>query len=186
MDDLAEKPTITGARVLLRPVCAADAAAFMVSMDDEGRRLTGTHRTFTLTEIRDWFRSRGATTDRWDLAIVERATGRWVGELAILDWDRDNRTCGFRIALGPEGRNRGFGTEATRLVVGRVFRDLPIHRIQLEVYAFNPRAQHVYETVGFRREGVLRDSLRWAGEFHDTVVMAILRPDWDAARTPSS
>ena len=186
MDDFAEKPTITGERVVLRPVQAADAVDFLDSMDDEGQRLTGTHRTFTLTEIRDWFRSRGATTDRWDLAIVERATGRWVGELAILDWDRDTWSCGFRIALGPNGRDRGFGTEATRLVVGRVFHDLPIHRIQLEVYAFNPRAQHVYESVGFRREGTLRDSLRWAGEFHDTIVMSILRPDWEAAHPTRS
>ena len=67
-------------------------------------------------------------------------------------------------------------------MVDRVFSDLPVHRIQLEVYAFNPRAQHVYESVGFRREGILRDSLRWDDEFHDTIVMSILRPDWAAAR----
>jgi RimJ/RimL family protein N-acetyltransferase len=185
VDDLSRKPTITGERIVLRPVHPDDAADFLASMDEEGRRLTGTHRTFTTAEIRDWFGSRGATTDRWDLSIVERDTGRWVGELAILDWDAHNQSCGFRIALGPGGRDRGFGTEATRLVVDRVFRDLPIHRIQLEVYAFNPRAQHVYERVGFRREGVMRDSLRWDGRFHDTILMSILRPDWDAANAPS-
>ncbi len=181
MDDFSTKPTITGERVVLRPVAPADAEDFLASMDDEGQRLTGTHRTFTLPQIRDWFGSRGATTDRWDLSIVERASDRWIGELAILDWDPDNQSCGFRIALGPGGRDRGYGTEATRLVVDHVFRELPIHRIQLEVYAFNPRAQHVYERVGFRREGVLRDGLRWAGEFHDTIVMGLLRSDWEAA-----
>ena len=182
MDDLSVKPTIEGERVRLRPISADDAEAFLASMDDEGRRLTGTHRTFTLPEIRQWFGSRGATTDRWDLAIEERATGRWIGELALLDWDPNNRSCGFRIAVGPDGRNRGFGTEATRLVVDRAFRDLPVHRIQLDVYAFNDRAQHVYESVGFRREGLLRDTLWWDGEFHDTIVMAILRPEWEAVR----
>jgi len=179
MDDLSVKPTIEGARLVLRPVDVDDAEEFLASMDEEGRRLTGTHRTFTIEVVRDWFSTRGATTDRWDLAIVERASGRWIGELAILDWDADNRSCGFRIALGPDGRNRGYGTEATRLVVDRVFRDLPVHRIQLEVYAFNPRAQHVYERVGFVREGTLRDSLCWDGRYHDTIVMGLLRSDWE-------
>jgi RimJ/RimL family protein N-acetyltransferase len=183
MDDLSRKPTIEGARVVLRPVHVDDAESFLAALaDPEGNRLTGTHRTFTLAEIREWFASRGATSDRWDLSIVERSTGRWIGELAILDWDADNRSCGFRIALAPEGRDRGYGTEATRLVVERVFADLPVHRIQLEVFAFNPRAQHVYERVGFRREGVLRDALRWGDEYHDTIVMGLLRADWEATR----
>jgi len=183
VDDLAVKPTIEGAHVLLRPVAAADADDFLASLDAEGLRLTGTHRTFTRDEIVSWFATRGATDDRWDLAIVDRATGRWVGELALLDWDRHHRSCGFRIALGPQGRNRGFGSEATRLVVDRAFADLPLHRIQLEVYDFNPRAQHVYERVGFRREGVLRDAVRWDGAFHDTIVMGLLRPDWEQRPT---
>jgi RimJ/RimL family protein N-acetyltransferase len=182
MHELADKPTIEGTRIVLRPVDVADAEDFLASMDDEGQRLTGTHRTFTLDVVRDWFATRGATTDRWDLAIVERTTGRWIGELAILDWDADNRSCGFRIALAPGSRDQGYGSEATRLVVDRVFTDLPVHRIQLEVYAFNGRAQRVYERVGFVAEGVLRDSLRWDGQYHDTVVMGVLRPDWERRR----
>lgn len=182
MDELAVKPTIEGDRIVLRPIDVADAEDFLAAMDDEGQRLTGTHRTFTLDVIRDWFSTRGATTDRWDLAIVERTTGRWVGELAILDWDADNRSCGFRIALAPDHRDKGYGSEATRLVVDRVFTELPAHRIQLEVYAFNPRAQHVYERVGFVPEGLLRESLCWDGRYHDTVVMGMLRSDWERSR----
>jgi RimJ/RimL family protein N-acetyltransferase len=183
MDDFSTKPTIDGEHIVLRPVRVEDAEAFLASMDDaEGQRMTGTHRSFTLPQIREWFGSRGAATDRWDLSIIERGTDRWVGELAILDWDADNHSCGFRIALAAEARNRGYGSEATRLVVDRVFTMLPVHRIQLEVFAFNPRAQHVYEAVGFRREGLLREALHWDGEYHDTVVMGILRADWELAR----
>ena len=63
-----------------------------------------------------------------------------------------------------------------------MFTHLPIHRISLDVFDFNPRAAHVYERVGFVREGVLRDALHWDGEYHDSIVMSILRPDWDIAR----
>ena len=45
------------------------------------------------------------------------------------------------------------------------------------VYAINPRAIAAYERVGFVREGVLRDALRWDGEYHDAIVMSLLDRD---------
>ncbi len=50
------------------------------------------------------------------------------------------------------------------------------HRIGLGVYAFNPRAQRVYEKCGFVVEGRLRDTLWWGGEWHDELRMAVLSP----------
>ena len=63
-----------------------------------------------------------------------------------------------------------WGTEATRLIVGYGFEKLGLHRISLEVYAFNPRARRAYEKVGFVAEGVLRDALLWEGERVDATV----------------
>lgn len=179
----ADKPTLTGERVILRPMAIEDAPAMLASMDDaEGMRLTGTHASFTLEQLERWAASRQATVDRLDLSIIDRASGAWTGELAILDWDRDNHSCGFRIAIGPAGRNRGLGSEATRMIVDYVFEHLPINRIELNVFAFNPRAIHVYERAGFVREGVSRAALYWDGEYHDSIQMSILRDAWLARR----
>lgn len=181
MTSFADKPTLVGERVILRPLVATDADDLWRDLHDpEANRLTGTHATFTRERIDEWCATRAAQTDRLDLAVIERATGAWAGEVAVNDVDDDNRSCGFRIALSAAARNRGLGTEATRLTVRHVFDtidDPAIHRISLEVFAFNPRAQAVYERVGFRREGVLRDALWWDGSFHDTIVMSILRSD---------
>lgn len=181
MASFADSPTVTGQRVVLRPLGATDADDFWADLHDpEAIRLTGTHRTFTRAEIDRWCATRAEQTDRIDLAVLDRATGAWAGELAITDWDPDNRSCSFRIALTGAARGRGLGTEATRLVVDHVFDridDPPVHRLELEVFDFNPRARRAYERVGFRREGVLRDALRWDGEFHDVIVMSLLRSD---------
>jgi len=72
--------------------------------------------------------------------------------------DQQNRSCNFRIFLGRAGRDRGLGTEATRLIVGYGFEGLGLHRISLEVYSFNPRARRVYEKAGFQAEGILRET----------------------------
>lgn len=49
-----------------------------------------------------------------------------------------------------------------------------LHRVDLQVYDFNERRLHVYETIGFKREGVLRDYLYFNHKYYDAVVMSIL------------
>lgn len=83
----------------------------------------------------------------------------------------------FRIALLPHAVGRGYGTEATRAVVDHGFAVLGLHRIELEVYAFNPRAQRVYENCGFVVEGRRRDALCWEGTWYDAITMAVLETD---------
>ncbi len=129
-----------------------------------------------------WLASRADQADRLDLAVVERATGACVGEVVLNDWDPANQACSFRIALDARVHGRGLGTEATRLIVGYGFERLGLHRISLEVYAFNPRARRAYEKAGFVAEGVLRESLLWEGERVDATVMSILAPDWASHR----
>ena len=171
---------MVGERVLLRPIVASDADDMWVDLDDEeANRLTGTHGTFTREQIDRWCADRADAPDRLDLAVIERRTGAWSGEVVINEWDPDNRSCSFRIALSQHARNRGLGTEATRLIVDHVFDELPVNRLELEVYAFNPRAVAIYEKVGFRREGVRRDALLWDGEFVDAIMMSVIRSDRD-------
>lgn len=180
-DIFREKPTLTGERVRLRPMHATDAdAMFGLVNDQEGIRLTGTHEQFTRERIEQWTATRHAHADRLDFAVVDVQTGQWCGEAVINDWDPDNECCSFRIALSQHARDKGFGTEATRMVVDHVFANHPVHRLELEVYAFNPRAIAVYERVGFVREGCRRDALRWGAERVDAIIMSILRPEWEA------
>ena len=181
MATFADKPIIRGDRIVLRSLDASDAASMWADVDDdEIMHFTGTRAEFTREQIDAWCASRPDQLDRLDLAVTDADTGAWLGEVVVNDWDPDNRSCNFRIALSAGGRDRGIGTEATRLVVEHVFEaidDPPVHRLSLEVFDFNPRAMTVYERCGFVREGVLRDVIFWRGEFHDAIVMSILRTD---------
>lgn len=181
MSTFADKPTIRGARVVLRPLGIEDADAMWADANDqEITHFTGTHADFSREQIETWCATRQHQSDRLDLAVTDRTTGEWLGEVVINDWDPDNRSCSFRIALSENARNRGIGTEATQLIVDHVFDaidDPAVNRISLEVYDFNPRGLAVYEKVGFLPEGVLRDALFWQGEFHDAIVMGMLRRD---------
>jgi RimJ/RimL family protein N-acetyltransferase len=181
MLSFAEKPVLTGTLVTLRPVQPADAAG-LLAIDDETARLTGSlggkDPAWTLDHLEQWYASRAEHDDRIDLSIIERATGAWAGEVVLNDLDARNQSCAFRIALqGPRFYGRGLGTEATQLITDYAFTVAGLHRITLEVYAFNPRARHVYEKVGFVHEGTMRDALRWNGTWVDCHLMAMLPAD---------
>ncbi|MFG1945171.1 GNAT family N-acetyltransferase [Nonomuraea sp. NPDC048826] len=176
----SQKPVLTGARVTLRPVGPehADGLLALVS-DPEVRRLTGSHAVPDPEACRQWCATRAGQPDRLDLAI--EAGGEYVGEVVLNELDPANLSCNLRIALiGARAFGKGYGTEAIALALGHAFRTTPLHRVHLEVFAFNDRARHVYKKLGFVEEGLLRDALRWDGEWHDAVVMSVLRPDWQA------
>jgi RimJ/RimL family protein N-acetyltransferase len=176
--DFSIKPTLTGEKVILRPFTHADIPLMQILLqDDEVSVLTGSAHT-PLGDITQWYSTRNTQSDRLDLAVVDRETGGCVGEVVLNEWSRHNRSCGFRMALGPAGRGRGLGTEAAKLIIGYGFELLHLHRIALEVYAFNPRARHVYEKIGFRQEGVLREALWHDGTWIDATVMSILADEW--------
>jgi len=183
----ARKPTLVGDRVLLRPFTPSDVDAMgPVLADPDVLRLTGSAHSTAEVEAavpvldeatRAWYATREAQPDRLDLALVDRAADRCVGEVVLNDWSPADQSCGFRILVGPEGRDRGLGSEATRLVLEHAFAVTDLHRIELEVYAFNPRAQHVYARAGFRVEGRRRDAFVFDGERVDALLMAVLRTE---------
>ncbi len=176
--------TLHGEQALLRPLGPQDTddlwADVQVDLQTpEGRRLTGTHHAFSYEEIAAYCASRADRADRITLAITNRNTGAWLGEVVLMDHDEPNRSASLRIALVAAAQNRGVGTEALRLVLAHAFGPLGLHRVSLDVYAFNERAIHVYEKVGFRHEGRLRDALWWDGTAYDALLMAILATEWD-------
>ena len=149
------KPTLVGERVVLRPLCGDDVeAVWEMIHDEEGNDLTATTETFERSRIEDWCRSRPDQDGRLDLAIVERATGEFAGEVVLNDHDPATDGCGFRISLrGPAWYGRGLGTEATRLVLEHGFATMGLAHVDLEVLARNPRARTVYERSGFEVTG---------------------------------
>ncbi|MFM9552208.1 GNAT family N-acetyltransferase [Streptomyces caniscabiei] len=181
---LFENPVLTGEKAVLRPFSEDDAPVMArILADPEVVRLTGSPtESFELDRLRSWYGSRNDQTDRLDLGIVDRASGDLVGEAVLNEVDEANRSCCFRILIGPGGQDRGVGTEAVRLTVGHAFEHIGLHRVALYVFTHNPRARRAYEKVGFVAEGIERQTLWQGGEWIDAVRMSILAPEWAAHR----
>ncbi|RAJ43731.1 RimJ/RimL family protein N-acetyltransferase [Kitasatospora sp. SolWspMP-SS2h] len=184
----SEKPTLVGEKVLLRPVRPEEDLPMLRAVLDDPDVLRYTSDSYTPEppvwdgarerRVVDWYTTRNEQTDRLDLIVVDRATGRGVGEIVLNEWDEPNRACNLRIALGPDGRDRGLGTEAVRLLTDHAIRAIGLNRVSLSVYAFNGRGQRAYEKAGFKVEGVRRQVLRYGDAWVDDIDMAVLAEDW--------
>ena len=167
---------IEGQRIYLRPYEAEDAEIiYRAVYEPEGRRLTGTQRLFSKSGVAGFLEKIAGDDSRADLVIALQENDQAIGEVVLNNIDFFNRSANIRIGLfDPQYFSKGYGSEALLLMLGHGFNSLNLHRIELGVYDFNPRAIHVYEKLGFKKEGVLRDYLFSGGEYHDQILMSIL------------
>ena len=89
-------------------------------------------------------------------AIHERKTKRLIGTTALTDRvrDRDGVSALFRIVIGEKDVwDKGYGTEATRLIAEEAFGSMGLSEIRLEVFNHNQRAIAAYSKVGFEVTG---------------------------------
>lgn len=178
---MLEKPILQGDTIFLRPLGPDDAETIFASLsDEESMRLTGTQQSFTLEQVQAFYAKVPDADDRIDYAIVLKdGSDLMVGEVVFNDIDFDNKSANFRIALANQKYfGKGYGSQATKLIIKHGFEVLDLHRIELEVFDFNPRAIHVYKKVGFVQEGVKRDVLLWEGKFQSAIVMSMLKSDY--------
>lgn len=74
---------------------------------------------------------------------------------------------------------KGYGTDAMRVILRYAFTELNLWRVTLGTFEYNPRAIRSYEKAGFTLEGRCRKNLLRDGKRWDTLLMGILREEWE-------
>ncbi|MFN2518699.1 MAG: GNAT family N-acetyltransferase [Jatrophihabitantaceae bacterium] len=119
-----------------------------------------------------------ALTD--DTRFVVSFDGQAVGTVSLFHEDLLARHAEVGIALLPEARGKGYGTDALRLVVEFAFTTRNLRRVYLSALASNAAALASYRKVGFVEEGRHREHCWVRGRYEDEVAMGLLRSEWRA------
>lgn len=134
-------------------------------------------------EVERFFAARVVGPEALAMAIHEASSGRLLGTCAFSQLDGDNGSALFHITIGEKDAwGRGYGTEATRLMLDHAFGTLGLHRIALFVFEFNERAIRAYRRCGFVIEGRSRESIWRDGRWWDELAMSALESDWRRLR----
>ena len=174
-----ENPFLIGDKVYLRPIEPDDGPRLRRWFNDyEVRRATSRHRPMHAAAQEEWMKNMQSRGDVV-LMIVVRGTDETVGMTGLHEIDPRHRRATYGIAIGEKNEwNKGYGTEAARLLVGYGFDTLNLHKVCLDAFADNARAIHSYEKLGFRHEGLFREHFFRDGRYCDGVVMGVLRNEW--------
>lgn len=119
----------------------------------------------------------------FEFRIRRRPDDALVGFIALMGIEWGNRIGKLAVGIGdPQHRGQGYGVEAMTLILNYAFRELNLHRVGLDVIAYNAAAIHLYEKVGFQHEGRVREWVWRDGVRTDLLLMGLLARDW-LART---
>ncbi|MED1947890.1 MULTISPECIES: GNAT family N-acetyltransferase [Brevibacillus] len=173
---------LEGERVFLRPIGTEDTELYFRSLfNKETRMLTGTQKHFTREQIHLYIANKGPDSSSVLLLICLCENDQVIGDVQIGDIDSKNRSAFIRISIDQNAyQGKGYGSEALLLMLDYGFGILNLHRIELNVFAFNERAIHTYEKLGFQREGVQRQALYYNHAYHDSILMSMLADEYRA------
>lgn len=114
----------------------------------------------------------------YSMAIEEKITGEYLGGCGINSLNWKNSVAEIGIFIAKPFWNKGYGTDAIKLLIKFIFEEMNIHKVKLETYSFNQRAIRCYEKCGFTKEGILREELFREGKYHDIILMSILKDEY--------
>ncbi len=176
-----QSPFLIGSTIYLRPLEKADAAILAPWFNDaEVTRFLLTARPLTVAAEEAFIAGLNGDPMEMILGVVVRETDQLIGTTALHKTDVRNRHTMFGIVLGDKTAwGKGYGTEVTRLMVRYAFETLNLNRVSLHVFENNPRGVRAYEKAGFRVEGRLRQDCFREGRYWDTIVMGVLREEWE-------
>lgn len=174
-------PVLTTARLRLREIVPEDAEAmFRLRSDPEVMRYFGSapDRSIEETEQRiDRIATgvREGTAIRWGLTL--REGGALVGIAGYWRWEKHHRLAEIGYELTPACWGQGLMTEAVRPILRFGFERMELHRVEARLDPQNRASGRVLERLGFRQEGLLRESWLYEGRFTDTAIYGLLDRD---------
>jgi ribosomal-protein-serine acetyltransferase len=118
---------------------------------------------------------------RFVVEVEERGEWRRAGVLGFELRNRRSRIAHLgNLAIHPDFRGRHLADEAARQLQHHLIFDLGFHRLEIEIYGFNERAQRHAERAGFIQEGVRRRAYWRHDDWVDGVLYGLVREDLEA------
>jgi RimJ/RimL family protein N-acetyltransferase len=194
------QPTLKGDRLYLRPLKESDITDEYLSWLSDPtvtRHLEVGIFPENAASVRQWLKGMQSGAAAFAFAIIDKATGRHIGNIALYDvnyvmhgvddgkpgWE--HRNVGTGIIIGrKEFWGKGYGTEAHHLVFDYAFRHLKIHKVVHRPVGDNVGSYKMVTKLGLKYEGVLRKHVFIDGEFRDIIVMGMFKEDYYNSKNP--
>jgi RimJ/RimL family protein N-acetyltransferase len=187
---MTKENLFTGSLVKLTTAEPGDAEAFAKWSTDPiymQRAYSGPAYPVPKSQYEDWDKSFSCNAgEEYQFRLRTVEDNRLIGKASLYGISWTDRKATLAIAIGDEtDRGKGYGSEAIRLLLRYGFEELNLNRVSLWVFEYNRRAMRLYEKLGFKHEGRLRQDSFHQGRYWDNVQMAMLREEWEPLSSSS-
>jgi len=111
------------------------------------------------------------------LAIVEKSSENLIGLIDLYDFDPKNSRVGLGIVVkNPSERNKGFGSESVKLLLGYAFQVLNVHQIFVNVAETNSASIKLFSNFGFQKIGVKKQWNKIGSAYVDETLYQLINP----------
>lgn len=177
----ATQPSLVGDKVYLRPETADDALnAQFWFLQSEPQSMSARPLMFiSPAEASEKAKKREKSPDRERFTIVLTETNQPVGTVTFFNYNPLNRSAEMGILVDPDARRKGYGRQAMQLLIKYLFLYRGLNKVYAETAGFNKETIALLESLGFKKDGTLRDHHFYKGEFHPKLVYSFLRFELD-------
>lgn len=170
---------LKGKKIYLRSVEKRDVNIFYnYSTDKEIRKFDGGNMILPSIESVMQHFDEIMNISRKTLSIINEK-GVLVGYLTYKEFEDTNNIYSIGITIGSQFWGRGYGQDSIKVLLEYLFMYRGAQRVELEVVDYNTRAINCYEKCGFIIEGKKRKRYFAQGQYHDTLIMGILKEEFD-------
>jgi len=168
--------------ITLKPLSKSNVSPFFKWINDDDvikYSLSLFGKINTEKEIENWFI--GLINDKKiiNLGVFVKSTNELIGYAGICDISETNKSGEYFIFIGEkEIWGKGVGTDVTEKILRIGFAKYNLNRIMLTVSEPNIGGLKAYEKAGFKYEGRLREAAFRDNEFHNKIIMSVLKSEW--------
>jgi diamine N-acetyltransferase len=180
---------IHGERIRLRRDERSDIAKFVAWLNDpEVSHYLSINMPISMANEEQWFENMLKKTAEEQPFAIEIAKGvpgneaeawQMIGNCSYMGIDHTTHSAEVGLFIGDKSCwNKGYGTEVMRLLLDFGFGTLNLNRIFLRVDEDNRGGIRAYEKAGFVHEGRLRQAIYRDGQYHNMLIMSVIRSEW--------
>ena len=143
--------------------------------NDEVIRYLETEKGSSINDLKNYLESiEKDKTFAW--AIVVKDINKHIGNIKIDPIDYKHKYGEYGIMMGEKDFwGKGYAKEASNRIISYSFEELSLRKINLGVLSVNNRALKLYESLGFKMEGILKKHKIFEGLFIDEIRMALFK-----------
>jgi len=175
---------LNGKRVILRRLEMKDARQIAKIANDfkVAQYLATVPYPYTLNHAEKWIKHSWKKKDGYDLGIALKENDMIIGGVGIhhIGDKSDNKTGELGYWIGRKYWKQRYGKEASKLMINHMFSKFGLRKIYARVYGPNIGSQKLLESLGFKKEGILREQIkyRFGNRWLDEVYYGLLRGEW--------